>query len=277
MKNTRAIMMLLISIFIGLIAIVIAGKWINEKAQISSSKVYVAARDIDAGTRLTFDMLKKIDWPTTSVPTGSFQELEKLEGRVLRTYLVIGEPVLEYKLAPIGTSGGLSGVIAEGKRAITVRVNDVIGVAGFALPGNLVDVLVSAKDENHKPFSKLVLEQILVLAVAQDVGRDDTKPKVVTAVTLEVLPEQAEILDLARSIGTLSLALRNQVDGQHVDTHGRRINDLLKQPVPIAPAALVDSEKKVVYRGAREPRYDTIAIIRGVSKSETKLTEGKNK
>ncbi|NBQ67690.1 MAG: Flp pilus assembly protein CpaB [Nitrosomonadaceae bacterium] len=273
MKNTRALLMIVVSLLLGSAAVVVAGKWINEQTRVDASSVFVALRDIDAGTRLTPEMLKKTDWPSGSVPAGSFRDGEPLRNRVLKTHLVTGEPVLESKLAPIGTSGGLSGVIAEGKRAITVRVNDVIGVAGFALPGNLVDILVSAKDENNNPFSKLVLEQILVLAIAQDVGRDDTKPKVVTAVTLEVSPEQAEILDLARNIGTLSLALRNQVDGQHIDTHGRRIHDLLKRPVP-APAA--SAEQKTVYR-SREPNYEAIAVIRGTNKTETKLSEGRGK
>ncbi|PXW89747.1 pilus assembly protein CpaB [Nitrosomonas sp. Nm84] len=274
MKNTRALLMILVSLLLGLAAVTVAGKWINEQTRVDASTVFVAARDIDAGTRLTPDMLKKTDWPRGSIPVGTFQDIESLQNRVLKSHLVLGEPVLESKLAPIGTSGGLSGVIAEGKRAITVRVNDVIGVAGFALPGNLVDILVSAKDENQKPFSKLVLEQIPVLAIAQDVGRDDTKPKVVTAVTLEVSPEQAETLDLARSIGTLSLALRNQVDGQHTDTHGRRISDLLKQPVPAPTVA--SAEQKIIYR-SREPHYESIAVIRGTNKTETKLTEGRGK
>ncbi|MDP1678895.1 MAG: Flp pilus assembly protein CpaB [Candidatus Nitrotoga sp.] len=273
MKNTRALMMILVSLTLGLVAVVVAGKWVTEQARTDASTVFVAARDIDAGTRLTFDMLKKTDWPSGSMPVGTFQDIGKLENRVLKSHLVTGEPVLESKLAPIGTAGGLSGVIAEGKRAITVRVNDVIGVAGFALPGNLVDILVSAKDENQNPFSKMVLEQILVLAVAQDVGRDDTKPKVVTAVTLEVSPEEAEVLDLARNIGSLSLTLRNQVDSQNIDTKGRRIADLLKQPVPVVTAS---PEQKIVYR-SREPSYESIAIIRGLSKTETKMTEGKNK
>ena len=274
MKNTRALLMILVSLLLGLAAVAAAGKWINEQTRVDALTILVAVRDIDAGTRLMPDMLKKADWPRGNIPIGAFHDIEALQNRVLKSHLVTGEPVLEAKLAPIGTAGGLSGVIAEGKRAITVRVNDVIGVAGFALPGNLVDILVSAKDENQKPFSKLVLEQILVLAVAQDVGRDDTKPKVVTAVTLEVSPEQAEILDLARSIGTLSLALRNQVDGQHIDTHGRRISDLLKQqpmPTKAAPA-----EQKIVYR-SRGPQYESVAIIRGTNKTETKLTEGKGK
>ena len=129
-----------------------------------------------------------------------------------------GEPLIESRLAPIGTKGGLSAVVPEGKRAITVRVNDVIGVAGFALPGNFVDVMVNTQEDGgrrgdrDRSISKIVLERILVLAVAQEADRDSTKPKVVNAVTLEVSPTQAEMLDLARSVGTLSLVLRNQTD-----------------------------------------------------------------
>lgn len=265
MKNTRALLMIFGSLLLGLVAVGLAGKWISDQAKIESSAILIATRDINVGARLTNDMLKKTEWPSGSLPVGSFNDISLLEGRVLKSHLVTGEPVLESKLAPIGTSGGLSGVISDGKRAITVRVNDVIGVAGFALPGNLVDVLVNANDDNRKPFSKIVLEQILVLAVAQDVGRDDTKPKVVTAVTLEVTPEEAETLDLARSIGTLSLALRNQIDSEYADTKGRRISDLLKQaPIPEA----VISERKVVHRA---PPAQTIAIIRGTSKSDAKM------
>ena len=100
--------------------------------------------------------------------------------------------MIESKLAPVGTKGGLSAVIADGSRAITVRVNDVVGVAGFALPGNYVDVIVNTQEQQGKTdgqsISKIVLEHILVLAVAQQVSRDDTAPKVVNAVTLEVTP-----------------------------------------------------------------------------------------
>jgi len=254
--------MIVVSLLLGLAAVVVASKWVNEQTNVDAQTVLVAGRDIDAGTRLTGDMLQKTDWPSSSKPDGVFQDPILLEGRVLKSHLVRGEPVLESKLAPEGTSGGLSGVIAEGKRAITVRVNDVIGVAGFALPGNRVDILVNAQDENREHFSRIVLEQILVLAVAQDVGRDDTKPKVVTAVTLEVSPEEAEILDLARSIGTLSLALRNQIDDDFVDTSGRRIRDLLKTP---PPAIALDTQKVVKRR--RTPRNKTVEVIRGLSRS----------
>jgi Flp pilus assembly protein CpaB len=187
-------------------------------------------------------MFKLAEWPADSVPKGAFTDPQKLGGRVLKSNLLMGEPVSEIKLAPAGTLGGLSALITEGKRAITVRVNDVIGVAGFALPGNYVDIIVSTQkdagpgsDAREQNISKIVLERILVLAVAQEVNRDETKPKVVNAVTLEVTPEQAEKLDLARSVGTLSLALRNQIDPQSASTTGATKLTLLPQAT--APAA----------------------------------------
>ena len=150
----------------------------------------------------------------------------------MKASVLRGEAVVERKLAPAGTQGGLSAVIAEGKRAMTVRVNDVVGVAGFALPGNYVDVMVNAQQERGKgeaanQVSMTVLEQVLVLAVAQEASRDETKPKVVSAVTLELSPGDAEKLDLARSVGTLSLVLRNQLDKKTVATSGVTKSQLL--------------------------------------------------
>src|SRR5690606_1481872 len=194
---------------------------------IDTSQLVVASREITIGTRLSPDFLKTVDWPSGSLPDGVFHDVSLLDGRVARVNLQRGEPLFESKLAPEGAAGGLSGVITDGKRAITVRVNDVVGVAGFALPGSLVDILVNIKDDHRNPISKIVLGKILVLAVAQDLGRDESKPKVVNAVTLEVTPEQAERLDLARSVGTLSLVLRNQIDKSLGATAGVRTQDLI--------------------------------------------------
>ena len=262
MKNVRAIWMIAISLLLGLAAVVVAGKWVIDRANIDASGVVIASRDIDVGTRLTPDMMQLTDWPRASMPLGSFQDAKLLGSRVVKVNLVRGEPLLESKLAPEGATGGLSGVIAEGKRAITVRVNDVVGVAGFALPGNKVDILVNTKDESEKPISKIVLEQILVLAVAQDLGRDETKAKVVNAVTLEVTPEQAEELDLARSVGTLSLVLRNQMDRSVGTTEGVRTQDLLRLRVATAIATIP------VYRSRSAAPKQTVEIIRGIQKSE---------
>ena len=226
MKNLKAFVLLLLSLLIGLAAAIYAAGWVSQQAKIASNKVVVATVDIELGSRLTPQMLTTVDWPSGSIPAGAFKEVTELQERVTKISVLRGEPILDGKLAPVGTRGGLSAVIAEGKRAMTVRVNDVVGVAGFALPGNYVDVMVNTQRDGasrHGPggqISKTVLEQVLVLAVAQEAGRDDTKPKVVNAVTLELTPEDSEKLDLARNVGTLSLVLRNQIDKKAVATTG---------------------------------------------------------
>ena len=138
MKNTRAVVMIIVSVVIGLIAVVLASRWVTQQSSLSTSKVVTAAKDLDLGARLSPEMLTVVEWPRASVPQGAFQDLNtllkdpaSLEPRVLKSSLQRGEPVLETRLAPVGTKGGLSAVISEGNRAITVRVNDVVGVAGF--------------------------------------------------------------------------------------------------------------------------------------------------
>jgi pilus assembly protein CpaB len=235
-----------IAFLVAAAAVVLASRWVSEQAAMATKQVAVAAVDIEIGSRLTREMLKTTAWPAASVPQGAAEDATVLVERVARTTILKGEPVLEGKLAPVGTTGGLSAIVAEGKRAMTVRVNDVVGVAGFALPGNYVDIMVNtfedgAGSSQNKDLSvsKIVLEHILVLAVAQEASRDETKPKVVNAVTLEVTPQQAEMLDLARSVGTLSLVLRNQVDPQPVQTAGATKNRLLSKAPPPPPAPAV--------------------------------------
>jgi len=270
--------MVVIAIVLGLGAVVLASRWVSQQATMASSKVAVAAQDIDLGTRLTPDLIKMVDWPTASLPEGAIQDAKALDTRVIKVSLLRGEPILEAKLAPLGAKGGLSAVIAEGKRAITVRVNDVIGVAGFALPGNFVDIVVNTEDERvkkegvNKTVSKIVLEQILVLAVAQEAGRDETKPRVVNAVTLEVTPEQAEKLDLARSVGTLSLVLRNQVDTSPVNTGGATKQNLLNRAeVPQTPEAKTEvktvTRKVVIYRKPAASGTNQVEVFNGTTRS----------
>lgn len=252
MKNMKAFGLLFLALVIGLAAAVYAAGWASQQANIASNKVVVAAVDIELGSKMTPQMLMMIDWPSGSIPPGAFKDIKELQDRVVKVSVLRGDAVLERKLAPAGTQGGLSAVIAEGKRAMTVRVNDVVGVAGFALPGNYVDVMVNAqqdkgkdKAEEGKQISKTVLEHVLVLAVAQESGRDDTKPKVVSAVTLELTLEDSEKLDLARSVGTLSLVLRNQVDKKTVATTGITKSQLFgekeMQPVAMKTVAAVKS------------------------------------
>ncbi|MBR8313331.1 Flp pilus assembly protein CpaB [Burkholderia dolosa] len=279
MKNSRAVMMLVVAMVAGLAAVVFASHWLVQTSTSAVTSVAVAATDLNLGEPLGANQIHMVSWPSGSVPTGAFTDTKALEGRVVRTSLARGEPVIESKLAPIGTKGGLSAVIAEGSRAITVRVNDVVGVAGFALPGNYVDVIVNTQEQQGKTdgqsISKIVLEHILVLAVAQQVSRDDTAPKVVNAVTLEVTPEQAERLDLARSVGTLSLVLRNQIDKQTLNTDGATKLTLLgKAPAPAPEAAPAPAAAHVrtvrvhvASRPAPEARRDCVGVLTGVKGS----------
>ena len=245
MKNRRAFLMMGLAIVLGLGAVMLASRWLLQRSHSASLHIVVAAADVGLGQRLAPDMLKLAEWPAHSLPAGVQRDPLALQGRVLRASVQRGEPLTEAKLAPAGTLGGLSALIAPGKRAITVRVNDVVGVAGFALPGNFVDILVHTQAQASgadSAISKIVLERILVLAVAQEVARDDLKPRVVNAVTLEVTPDQAERLDLARSVGSLSLVLRNQVDPRPGVTGGATRNSVLglasaaPATPPVAPA-----------------------------------------
>lgn len=284
MKNTRAVFMVIVAVLIGLVAVILASRWITQQTVSTAGQVVVARLDVDLGTRLTSEMVKTIPWPSGNVPAGAMSDPQALDGRVLKVSVQRDEPLLESKLAPLGTKGGLSAVVAEGKRAITVRVNDVIGVAGFALPGNYVDILVNTTDDTRgnaankdQTISKTVLEQILVLAVAQEATRDDMKPKVVNAVTLEVTPEQAEKLDLARSVGSLSLVLRNQVDSEPANTVGVTKRQLLHGDNELVAAA-PPVRRTYVRKAATprptvaaapaepEPQRECVEVVRGMTR-----------
>lgn len=283
MRNTRAFVMMGVAVVVAVGAVVVAAQWINAQATGNTNKVAVALADISLGARLNPEMVRMVDWPASAVPPGAITDPKLLETRVTRTSIQRGEPIMEGKLAPPGTKGGLSAVVADGKRAMTVRVNDVVGVAGFALPGNFVDILVNTQEEGAKnsgskdqAISKIVLERILVLAIAQESSRDETKPKVVNAVTLELTPDQVEKLDLARSVGTLSLVLRNQIDPGPVNTSGATKASLLDAkaaPAPEAkPAPVVKPAIKrvVAHAPASTPvRVPTeqVEVIKGLDRS----------
>jgi pilus assembly protein CpaB len=271
--------MLFIAMIAGLVAVVLAARWIQNQGGEKGS-IAVANADIELGGRITPEMVRMTEWPEGSKPAGAFDDPAKLTGRVVLVAMQRGEPLTEGRLAPIGTKGGLSAVVPEGKRAMTVRVNDVVGVAGFALPGTYVDVMVNTQDEGSQrgdrdhSISKIVLERILVLAVAQEADRDATKPKVVNAVTLEVTPKDAEMLDLARSVGTLSLVLRNQTDPKSLALDGGATKAALlglsaPEPVKVAVAAPAPVARRPVALAAAPapvtPR-NCVEVIRGLNK-----------
>jgi pilus assembly protein CpaB len=215
------------AIVVGLIAAFLVFRWVGLGNSQSGPAVVIASNNIQPGSALDPALLKTVPWPGGVVPPESFADPQKLTGRIARQQIISGEPILESKLAPQDSRGGLSSTIQPGKRAITVRVNDVVGVAGFALPGSFVDILLSARDGGGQPFSKVVLSRVKVLAVAQETASDPNKPKVVNAVTLELTPEESEQLDLARTIGSLSLVLRNELDQADARSGGTRLSDII--------------------------------------------------
>jgi pilus assembly protein CpaB len=284
MRNARALIMLGISVLVAAVAVYFASRWLNQQGSLATAKVVVARSEIAPGTPATPELLALADWPRGSVPKGAFDNVAQLKDRVVSSGVGSGEPVLESKLAPMGSKGGLSAVITPGKRALTVKVNEIVGVAGFALPGNYVDIMVNTQDDRGNPISKIVLEKILVLAVAQEAERDPTKPKVVSAVTLELSPEDSEKLDLARSIGSLSLVLRNQLDSNSLASGGARRNDVLAashEPAPQTatpePASKVAAKRAHVPprkpAAAPKPRVEKIEVIKGLTRTEVEFKE----
>ncbi|MDE1948823.1 MAG: Flp pilus assembly protein CpaB, partial [Burkholderiales bacterium] len=161
--RSRGLLMLLLAGLAGLVAVVMVSRWMHGQAGGSKGRVAVSTAEIQLGSPITPEMVRLVDWPKGSVPPGAFDDVAKLDGRVVTGTVQPGEPVLESRLAPVGTKGGLSAVVPTGKRAMTVRVNDVIGVAGFALPGTFVDVMVNTQEAGAKgsdrdhAISKIVL------------------------------------------------------------------------------------------------------------------------
>jgi len=288
MKSSRAVLMLLLSLVAGVAAVVLASQWMSRQNEVGARQIAVISRDVDIGQVLGPHNVELVPWAASAVPRGAFGDPKLLNGRVVISTMQRGELVLESRLAAVGARAGLSAVIPEGKRAISVKVNEVVGVAGFALPGSHVDVMVNTQDDLQKPVSKIVLERILVLAVAQEANRDENKPRVVSAVTLEVTPQQAERLDLARSVGNLSLVLRNQIDTDPTETLGIRKSDLLGETVVVAPVAAPQPTPVVAAKprprpapkaaepvpppvvAAPDPR-PTVEVIRGVQRSSAQL------
>lgn len=283
MRKLKATALFAMALLLGLAAAVYAARWMADRQAGLTTRLVVASVDLEAGSRLEPAMLATIDWPTGAVPPGSFTDPAALRDRVLRVGVQRGDALVERKLSAPGTRGGLSAVIAEGKRAMTVRVNDVVGVAGFALPGTYVDVMVNTQQERTAgsvpdPISLTVLENVLVLAVAQEAGRDELKPKVVSAVTLELSPEDAEKLDLARSIGSLSLVLRNQADKRVAATNGATraqllaLREVAHKPVraasaatPVRRAAAVAPAPAAASTATRAPDRQCVEVIRNAS------------
>lgn len=240
-----------------------SGELMAQAPQVA--KVCVAMADLAVGTKLDRSMIRLAEYPVGSIPAKSFADPAALEGRVLVATVYQNEPVLESRLAsPDITIGGVHAMIAPGKRAMAVKGNEVLGLSGLVGPGNKVDVLVTLKSEvdGNKPATKLVLEQVPVLAtgtVLEHKAGKDAMP--VDVYTLEVTPEEGEVLALASTLGTLHFAMRNQADKETVLTEGANLKKTLASYSPERPPAKL----------ARAPRYKAVEIIAGGTSSTVKF------
>jgi pilus assembly protein CpaB len=228
--------------------------------------VVVAAADLDLGTEIGRDDVRIIEWPATSVPADAIGNVDDVVGRGIIVPIVQNEPILPMKLASKEAGAGLPPAIPPGLRAVSVRVNEVIGVAGYVLPGTHVDVVVTVSPTNQPidMTSKVILTNVLVLAAGTKIERatDKDKPMPVSVVTLLVDPEEAERLTLAASEGKIQLALRNPLDRATPTTRGIRPAALLGA-VPIERAARARVAQIAKVESAPAPEPATVEIIRG--------------
>jgi len=240
---------------------------------IPTRPVVVAASDLDVGAELTREEIRIIDWPANAVPAGAFSDPKDVIGRGIVLPVIQNEPILPMKLASPEAGSGLPPAIPPGLRAVSVRVNEVIGVAGYVLPGTRVDVVatVNPSGQSTDITTKVVLTNVQVLAAGTKIDRetDKNKPIPVTVVTLLVDPEEAERLTLASTEGKIQLALRNPLDKATPSTHGIRPAALLGFAAPaqraavrtkLASGAVAPSSAPVV---SSLPDLPTVEIIRG--------------
>ncbi len=222
MKKYGALTALGVAIIFGVLAVFLANKWMTSqvpeviteiKEQLPVTMIVIAATDIPIGTPLTGAVLTKAKWPKANVPKGAFHEITELESRVAVSKLTAGTPLLKAELAEAGSGAGLVALIPKGTRAMSIRVDEVIGVAGFILPGTFVDV-VHVDTKKDKDVSTIILEKIQVLAIAQEAYADEEggKAKIVRTVTLLLKPEEATVLALKTRRGSIHLLLRSPLE-----------------------------------------------------------------
>jgi pilus assembly protein CpaB len=226
MNQNRMILGLVVAI---VLAFLLSSFVYRKFQQASSAKpvvtqhIVVAATPLQLGTRVDAGNLRLISWPADEPVVGMFTRIEDCANRALITPVAANEPILDSKLASKGSGAGLSATIPEGMRALSVAVNDVVAVAGFVMPGTMVDVLVTGKtssgphggDDN---ITRTILENVRVLAAGQKIEQDrEGKPQTVPVITLLVSPEDAAKLAMASTEGKIQLALRNTIDSKKVE------------------------------------------------------------
>ena len=274
--RSNNVIILIVAIAMGGGAAYLARSWLNAHMNTAADQpaghIVIAAEPLAYGTAVTADNVSEIPWYTTTLPEGAFATKDELLDGGRRTVLYPlkqGEPVLRSKVTGPGQRASLAAVLEDGKRAVTVRVDDVRGVAGFVLPGDFVDIVMIADEVSSKrqSYSDILLEHVKVLAIDQLASEGEEKPKVAQAVTLEVTKEQAQKILLATNIGKLSLLLGRPIESGRDPNRRigeRDIGRIIPEPVrpvpPPPPAPVV----------AAPPPPSNLAKVTIVRNGETK-------
>ncbi|WP_417529685.1 Flp pilus assembly protein CpaB [Marinobacter lipolyticus] len=255
--------MLTFALLMGLGAAYLARGWAVDRFASPTTEdgvpVVVASLQIPFGKKVEASDLKVASMPRSMVPSGAYEEIGEIEEFVAMTTIYPGEVILRDKVAAFSGGSALSAVISSNKRAVTVRVNDVIGVAGFLMPGNRVDVVSAIPTGNRRYESRTLLENVKVLAVDQTASPEKDKPVIVRAVTLELTSDEAEELVKATQEGVVQLALRNPLDDSMRP-------EPVKEEVAAAPPAPKPKPRRVVATSSR------VTVIRGTEVSTSKVS-----
>lgn len=258
---------------------------VTANAKQPTAQVIVAARTMELGTLIRDSDLKLGDW-SGALPKGSVTRKEDVVGRGVMAAIYEGEPVLENRLAPKGAGAGLAATIPAGMRAVAVRVNEVVGVAGFVVPGMRVDILISGQPPGGTAavgtVSKTLLQNIEVLSAGQNFQKDaEGKPVQVQVVNLLVTPDQAEILSLASNETRIQLILRNPLDTETTKTNGVALASLYggtaKPPEPAKPrpvTARVILPTPVKVEPPKQAPPVMVEVINGAKRVESKFPAG---
>ncbi len=267
MNRNRMLIGAALALVIGLVASIYVYKKMQQQAKSvpppTMTQLVVAATRLSLGARLRPQDLRVVSWPSTAPLAGSFGRVEDCAGRAVIQPVAENEPILEENLAPKDAGVGLPAVIPEGMRAVSVRVDDVVGVAGFAMPGTMVDVQVTG-DFGGTSVTHTILEYVRVLAAGQRVEQDkEGKPQTVNVVTLLVDPAQADKLTMASTSGRIHLSLRNTIDTKKVESPPVYMTSLFGgAPRPQTVAGKRPTQVRV------EPPV-VIEVIRGDKKEST--------
>jgi len=287
MSKGAAFFLLLVAVISGAVATAAVRNYLQQNmaaqtmAQVQVVPVVTAKFKIPAGTAIQKDYLAVSEFPAKSVPADSFKTLDNLDGRVVNGTIYPGEMILASRLEAEGAAAGLSALIPKGMRAITLKVDDTSGVAGFVKPGNYVDVVTTIRAQGvaEGAISKVILQNVKVIATGEQVERDTTdekKSRIVPTVTVLVTLEQVERLSLATTQGLMRLVLRNQTDASEEQTLGATLSKLIPMANenPSPPREVVETPAAPAPEPTPKPRpVKVVQLISGTTVKEFTFQE----